>query len=100
VGIDTEYDDASIVQTGEGRNNQSIIVDTGKHLAVVALCSALCGVAGALSIWAAYQANRSERESRMLQNYVIELDAKLIHAGFIEPKETWTVTKEQINERK
>ena len=97
MGIETEYDDANILQHGgaEGRNNQSIIVDTGKHLAVVALCSALCGIAGALSIWAAYQANRSERESRMLQNYVVELDAKLIHAGFIEPKETWTVKQEK-----
>jgi len=95
VGIDTEYDDSQISQRADGRNNQSIIVDTGKHLVVVALCSALCGLAGGLSIWAAYQANRSEREARMLQNYVVELDAKLIHAGFIEPKETWTVKQEK-----
>lgn len=76
MGVETEYDDAQISQYGEGRNNQSIIVDTGKHLAVVALCSALCGIAGALSIWAAYQASIATKESRLTQYYLMDPNSR------------------------
>ncbi len=98
MGNETEYDDIS--QSNEGRANQSIIIDTGKHLAVVAVCSAICGFAGALSLWAAYTASKAERETRMLQYYVNEVDGKLIHAGFIEPRDRWSPEKRKQYEEK
>jgi len=79
--------------TASDRSAQVIHIDSGKHLSVVAVCAALCGVAAALSAWSAYTAIRAERETRMLQYYVNEVDGKLIHAGFIEPRERWSPEK-------
>jgi hypothetical protein len=92
VGLDTEYDDYPTQRAGE-RSAQVIQIDSGKHLAVVAVCAALCGMAGALSAWSAYTAIRAEREARMLAYYINEVDGKLIHAGFIEPRERWSPEK-------
>lgn len=36
---------------------------------------------------------RKEREVRMLEYYVLEVDGKLIHAGLIEPREKWSPSK-------
>lgn len=45
-----------------------------------------------LSIAAGYLAFVNGREARMLSYYVNEVDGKLIHAGFIEPRERWSPT--------
>lgn len=79
--------------TASNRSAQVIQIDNGRHLSVVALCAALCGLSAALSVWSAYAAVRSERETRMLQYYVNEVDGKLIHAGFIEPRDRWSPEK-------
>ncbi len=94
-----DYLPPDIEANNDNRSAQVIQIDSGKHLSVVAICSALCGLSAALSMWAANEARIAEREARMLQNYVVELDAKLIHAGFIEPKETWTVKRKQETKR-
>lgn len=72
MGTETEYDDSQIVQHGEGRNNQSIIIDTGKHAAVVAICAALCGLCCGISIWAAYTASIAAKETRLTQYYLMD----------------------------
>ena len=76
----------------DNQSAQVIQIDSGKHLAVVAVCAALCGIAGALSIWAAYTAVRAEREARMLQYYLLELDARVIEAG-VKPADEAISTK-------
>lgn len=47
----------------------------------------ICGLAIALSLWAIYQASIAERETRMLEYYVLEMDAKLIAAGIKKPED-------------
>lgn len=56
----------------------------GSLFVVVAACMALGLSIGAVVITAvnAREASRAEREARMLQYYVLEMDAKLIAAGF------------------
>lgn len=55
---------------------------------VAALLAVLAGIALARSDAAATRANDAERESRMLQYYVLEMDAKLIAAGVKKPEES------------
>lgn len=47
----------------------------------------VAGLAIAIACWAIFQASLAERESRMLQYYVLEMDAKLIAAGVKKPDE-------------
>jgi hypothetical protein len=41
-----------------------------------------------------------ERETRMLEYYINEVDGKLIHAGLIEPRERWGPEKRKQYEEK
>jgi hypothetical protein len=66
---------------------QVIQIDSGKHIAAVALCAALCGMSLVLSAWSAYTAVKAERETRMQQYYLLELDAKVISAGIKKPED-------------
>lgn len=85
---DTEYDYPT--QTNDGRANQSIIIDNGKYIAVVAICAALCGVAAVYAYFAHESAGRSEKRADLLQYYVMELDGKVMQAGIIKPNESWS----------
>jgi len=48
----------------------------------------VAGLAIAIGFWAIFQARLAEREARMLQYYVLEMDAKLIAAGVKKPEES------------
>lgn len=88
-----DIDPYSLEADCDNRSAQVIQIDGGKHLAVVVICSVICGFACAASLFAAYASYKAEREARMLQYYVNEVDGKLIHAGFIEPRERWSPEK-------
>lgn len=47
----------------------------------------VAGLAIAFGCWAIFQASIAERETRMLEYYVLEMDAKLIAAGIKKPEE-------------
>lgn len=47
----------------------------------------VAGLAIAFGCWAIFQASIAERETRMLEYYVLEMDAKLIAAGVKKPEE-------------
>ncbi len=64
-----------------------INVELGKGLAVVAICSALCGISAVFAGWAAYQAAYATKRADLLQYYVLEMDAKLIARGIKTEKE-------------
>lgn len=57
----------------------------------------VAGLAIAFACWAIFQASLSERETRMLEYYVLEMDAKLIAAGVKKPEEA--VARQQENRR-
>lgn len=66
--------------------------DGGKSTLLV-LCGMACGLTLAMGLVLALVAYKSERETRMLEYYVNEVDGKLIHAGLIEPRERWSPEK-------
>lgn len=73
--------------------------DGGKSTALV-ICGFACGLTITMAFVAGLMAYKAEREARMLQYYVNEVDGKLIHAGFIEPRERWSPEKRKQYEDK
>lgn len=49
---------------------QVIQIDSGKHMVVIAICAAFCGIALAVSVWAAFAARDAETESRLTQYFL------------------------------
>lgn len=76
--METEYDDIEgISQLNEGRANQSIIIDTGKHAAAIAICAAICGFCFLGAIVAGVIAWQTSTEYRVLLNHTMKLEAQL-----------------------
>lgn len=48
----------------------------------------LCGLSIGVSAFSIWQGTKSERETRMLEYYLLELDAKVIKAGIKEPDDS------------
>lgn len=67
-----ESEPAFVHQTGGDRVNQTTVIDTGKFVVVVAVCAALCGFAGALSVWAAFTAMHAEKRTELTQYYLMD----------------------------
>lgn len=65
----------------DNRSAQVIQIDSGKHVAVVAICSALCAICAGFAFYAYQVAKVAERESRMLQYYVNRLTNEAVAAG-------------------
>jgi len=53
------------------------------------------GVAVAIAVWCIVQLQESERETRMLEYYVMELDGKLMKSGFLDSSESWSAKQEK-----
>lgn len=55
--------------------SQIIQIDSGKHVAVVALCAAICGMSVVFAWRASTLATEATTEYRVLLNHVMELEA-------------------------
>lgn len=104
-------DEPPFVHSTQGdRSSLQVIVrhDLGdRTLVVVLLLAAIigcCGVVIGMDLSERRSNNdrlaSSEKESRMLEYYVNEVDGKLIHAGFIEPRDRWSPEKRKQYEEK
>lgn len=70
--MDTENDYPYIGRQEADSASQIIQIDSGKHIAVVALCAALCGIAAVFAGWAAYSSAKTEKELRLVQYYLMD----------------------------
>ena len=68
-------------EAGSTQNNSSAVINDRTALYVGIISVLVSGISIALALDARLDAQRAERESRMLEYYVLELDAKLIAAG-------------------
>lgn len=62
-------------------------------LPMIVVLAILCGISIGLTAFAFTAAENAEREARMLEYYVMELDGKLMSAGVIESKESYSAKK-------
>lgn len=97
MGLETEYDDddelaarirAALSQFAGERSNQSIVIDNGKYMAVVAVLAIVCGLCAAISWWAVTEQHAvaiqfrdasldTQDQYQKERNHVIELEARL-----------------------
>lgn len=68
-------------------------------LPVLVLLAILSGVSIGLTTFAFTQAEKADREARMLEYYLLELDAKFINAGLKDPAESIANKLKQQRER-
>lgn len=84
LAADRPWDfDASV----DHRSAQVVQIESSKVLPIIVILALLSGVAIALAMLAWARASDSERETRMLEYYLLELDAKAIAAGIKRPEE-------------
>ncbi len=70
-------DEPPLVHGEQGERSAQIInVELGKGLAVISICSALCGIAMAVALWAGYQAQVMTTEYRVQLNHTMHLEAE------------------------
>lgn len=60
---------------------------------LVIVLAILCGVSIGLTAFAFTAAGNAEREARMLEYYVMELDGKLMSSGVIESTQSYSARK-------
>lgn len=63
-------------------------VESSRLLPILVILSLLCGLSIGLAIFAFSASRNADREARMLEYYLLELDAKFIHAGLKDPAES------------
>lgn len=71
----------------QGAHGVVMLTETSKLIPWLMFCAVLSGLAIGLAILAVILSQQSEREARMLQYYVLEMDAKLIAAGVKKPED-------------
>lgn len=81
---------------GDNSPRAQAIIQNGNTVAIV--CTAICAIAACFSIFAFYHATLAEREARMAEYYITELDATLIEKGIREPGETFQKFR-QVNSK-
>jgi hypothetical protein len=82
--------------THETRTNSpsAYVAISGERLVpLVIVLAILCGISIGLTAFAFTAAGNAEREARMLEYYILELDGKLMSAGVIESKESFSAKK-------
>ncbi len=80
-------------ETRHGSPSASVSISGERLVPLVIVLAILCGVSIGLTAFAFTAAGNAERESRMLEYYILELDGKLMSAGVIESKESFSAKK-------
>ncbi len=69
-------------------SSQVIQIESSKVLPIIVILAVIAGGAIALAIQAKSKAEAAAMETRMLEYYLLELDAKAISAGIKKPEES------------
>lgn len=77
-------------------NNSGVTINNLGKTSYI-LLAVFAGFGVGCGIYAMVDAQRTEREARMLEYYVLEMDAKLIAAGVKKPEEA---VSKRLNEEK
>lgn len=83
-----------------GPQGASVVqIESSKLVPLILILSILCGLSIAFSVFTLWHAQLAERETRLMEYYVMELDGKLMSSGVIEPNRSWSAQK-QAREKK
>ncbi len=71
--MESEYDEPAYIHQRNGdRGAQVIQIDSSKYVNVVAICAAFCGLAVAVSLWAAQTAIHAEKRAELTNYYLMD----------------------------
>ena len=79
-------------------DNQSasvVQIESAKLVPLIVVLAITSGLAIGLAVMSLVDSGRTERETRMLEYYVMENDGKLVEAGLLKPNETWSAKKQE-----
>lgn len=88
--------------THETRHNSpsaSVSISSERLVPLVIVLAILCGISIGLTAFAFTAASKADTEARMLEYYLLELDAKFINAGLKDPAESIANKLKQQRER-
>jgi hypothetical protein len=72
-----------------GSQGASVVqVESSRLLPILVILAVLCGLSIGLAVFSFAASRNADREARMLEYYLLELDAKFIHAGLKDPAES------------
>jgi hypothetical protein len=80
----TDNQSASVVQ-----------IESTKIMPILVLLTLLCGLSIGVTFFAFSAARNADREARMLEYYVMELDGKLMAQNVIDSSRSWSAQKKQ-----
>lgn len=89
----------SIEVTGDHSPRASVSISGERLVPLVIVLAIMCGMSIGLTAFAFNAATKAETESRMLEYYLLELDAKFINAGLKDPAESIANKLKQQRER-
>lgn len=72
----------------DGGDSRSEIHNTGIGVTAAVVLGIVAGLAMGMAIYSQVMASQAEREARMLEYYVLEMDAKLISSGIKKPEDS------------
>ncbi len=86
IDADSQIREVKDVDQSGGKNSPKASIhqqigDPTRGTNVAVICTLLCTITMLGTVWALYQAAVAERETRMLQYYLLELDARAIRYG-------------------
>lgn len=89
---DVEDEVARFYASPEVREQSASVVqiESSKLVPLVIVLAILCGMSIGLTLFSFSEARNAEREARMLEYYVMELDGKLMKSGFLDPKDSYS----------
>jgi hypothetical protein len=64
----------------------------------IVVVAIIAGLALGSALYSQWKASNAEREARMLEYYVMELDGKLMAMGVVKPPESWSAQKRKREE--
>lgn len=104
MGTETEFDDEyptprmSVNANNSANGSQGVVIQLDaakaeKYILSLTRAERVAALAIIGLAVAAFFAYNSQRETRMLEYYVMELDGKVMQAGIIKPDESWSGRK-------
>lgn len=86
--MDSRLPEGFVAEIGKATSNGNTINNDGLGRTGAIVLGIVSGLALGISIFCIWSASQSERETRMLEYYLLELDAKVIAAGIKKPEDS------------
>lgn len=94
--MDTRLPEGFRADTG---NQKQEVNNNGIGTTSIVVVAVIAGIALGSALYSQWKSSNAERETRLLEYYVMELDGKLMATGVINPPESWSAQKRKREEK-